>query len=103
MFISFSSQSCLEHVKELSYIPKKIISKGVSHALIRDYLTLALRGFVIGSQILNLTPTLSFDHNSCILSLNEQCEGTLAFTPQDLSNGILGAQFGACLFFQPRF
>jgi hypothetical protein len=25
----------------------------------------------------NLTPTPSFDHNSCKSSLNEQCEGTL--------------------------
>jgi hypothetical protein len=37
----------------------------------QNYLTLILRGFVVGSQIPNLTPNPSFDHNSCILCLNE--------------------------------
>ncbi len=32
---------------------------------------------MVGSQITNLTPGPSFDHNSCISSLNEQCKRTL--------------------------
>jgi hypothetical protein len=78
MLISSSNQAYLEHeIKEISYSPQKYLSNGVSHALIGDHLTLAIRGFMVGSQIPNLTPCPSFDHNSCILSLNEQCEGTL--------------------------
>ncbi len=38
----------------------------------------AFKGSVIGSQILNLILTPSFDHNSYKLGLNEQCEGTLS-------------------------
>jgi len=37
----------------------------------------SLKGFLVGSQILNLIINFSFDYNSCILHLNEQCEGTL--------------------------
>ncbi len=59
------------------YIPQNDFSNGVLHALIRDHLTPTLKGFVLESQIPNLTPNHSFDHNSCILGLNEQCEGTL--------------------------
>jgi hypothetical protein len=33
---------------------------------------------MVGNQIPYLTPTLSFDHNSCKSSLNEQCDGTLS-------------------------
>jgi len=47
------------------------------HSLIGSHLTPSLRGFVVGNQIPNLTPNPSFDHNSCILSINEQCKGTL--------------------------
>jgi hypothetical protein len=49
-------------------------------------LTLALKGFVIESQIPNLTHAL-FYHNSCKLDLNEQCKGTLTH-----SYDILGAR-----------
>ncbi len=34
---------------------------------------------MVGSQLLNLTPDSSFDHNSCILGLNEQCDDILGF------------------------
>ncbi len=57
---------------------KKDLSKGVQHALIGPHLTLAFKGFVVGSQIPNLTLAFSFDHNSCKSGLNEQCEGTLS-------------------------
>ncbi len=104
MSISFSNQICLEHVRALSYSPQKNIFKGVSHAPIRDHLTFILRGFVIRSQIFNLTPALSFDHNSCILGLNEQCKGTLGICTsrpfQWYPGGPIWCFF---LFFQPRF
>jgi hypothetical protein len=47
------------------------------HAPIGDHLTPILRGFLVRNQIPNLTLGPSFDHNSCILSLNEQCKDTL--------------------------
>jgi hypothetical protein len=77
MLIFSPNQACLEHVRALSSYAKKNLSKGVSYAWIRNHLTVVLRGFLIGSQIFNLIPTPSFDHNSCILGLNEQCKGTL--------------------------
>jgi hypothetical protein len=75
--ISSSNQAFLEHAREISYNPQKDLSNNVLHASIGDNLTFALRGFVVGNQILNLTPILFFYHNSCISGLNEQCEGTL--------------------------
>ncbi len=57
--------------------PSKKLSNGVLYTLIGDNLTPSLRGFVIGSQVSNLTLDLSFDHNSCISNLSGQCEGTL--------------------------
>jgi hypothetical protein len=56
---------------------QKDLSNGVSHTSIGTHLTLALKGFTVKNQILNLTPNFSFDHNSCIQILNEQCRGTL--------------------------
>jgi hypothetical protein len=73
----FFKTSYLEHEREISYSPQKDLSNGVLHAPIGDHLALALKGFMVRNQIPNLTPNLSFDHNSCILGLNEQCEGTL--------------------------
>jgi hypothetical protein len=49
----FFKSSFLEHVKALSYSLQKYISNGVLHALIKDHLTFALKGFVIKSQIPN--------------------------------------------------
>jgi hypothetical protein len=37
----------------------------------------AFNGFVVESQISNLTLAPSFDHKLCKSGLNEQCEGTL--------------------------
>jgi hypothetical protein len=71
MLIYPSKQVCLEHTRTIFYIPKKDLSNGVLHAPIKYHFTLILRGFVVRSQIGNLTPNLSFDHNSCILGLNE--------------------------------
>jgi hypothetical protein len=62
---------------QLFYSSQKGISNGALHAPIRVHLTLALKGFVVGSQILNLILNPFFYHNSCISSLNKQCEGTL--------------------------
>jgi hypothetical protein len=77
LFISFSNQTCLEHAKAISYSLQKNIFNGAWHAPIKAHLTVAIREFVVESQIPNLTPNPSFDHNSCISSLNEQCEDTL--------------------------
>jgi hypothetical protein len=44
---------------------------------IKIHLTPTLKGFVVGSLILNLITSLSFDHNLCISGLTEQCENTL--------------------------
>jgi hypothetical protein len=44
---------------------------------IRPHLTPDFKGFIVESQIPNLTPTPSFDHNSCKLGLNGQWSGTL--------------------------
>jgi hypothetical protein len=41
-----------------------------------EMITPDLKGFMVRSQIGNLAPGFSFDHNPCILDLNEQCEGT---------------------------
>jgi hypothetical protein len=76
-FISSSNQTYLEYAREIFYSPQKDLSNDVLHASIKDHLTPILRGFIIGSQIHNLTSKLSFDHNSCISGLNEQCEGIL--------------------------
>jgi len=53
----------------------------------------------VGNQIPNLTLAPSFDHNSLKSGLNENARAFEASTLQDLSNGVLGAQFGACLPF----
>ncbi len=76
-FISYSKQTSLEHARGIFYNPQKFPSNGVLHASIGDHLILSLKGFLVGSQIFNLIINFSFDHNSCILHLNEQCEGTL--------------------------
>ncbi len=70
-FIFFSNQTCFEHVMAITYSLQKNISNNLLHALIRDHLTPTLKGFVVKNQIPNLTPDPSFDHNSCISSLNE--------------------------------
>ncbi len=75
--ITSSNQTFLEHTKAISYSLQKKLFNSVLHVSIGNNLTLALKGFVIASQIFNLTPNLSFDHNSCILDLNEQCDSTL--------------------------
>ncbi len=62
MLISSSNQICLNHERQISYSLQKNISKNVLHASIKSHLTPNLRGFVVGSQIPNLTPSPSFDH-----------------------------------------
>jgi hypothetical protein len=52
-------------------VASKDLFNGVLHVLIKNDLTSILRGFMFRSQILNLTLNFSFDHNSCILGLNE--------------------------------
>jgi hypothetical protein len=76
--IYISNQACLEHVREISYSSQKDISNGVWHTPIKAYLALTLKGFVVGSEIFNLSLDLSFDYNSCISGLHEQCKGILS-------------------------
>jgi hypothetical protein len=92
LLIYIPNQACLEHVREISYSFQIDISNGVWHAPMRAYLALALKGFVVGNEIFNLTLDPSFDYNSCISS-----------------NYILkhfqwyfGAKIGVCLPFQLR-
>jgi hypothetical protein len=92
-----------EHVRAINYSLQQDLFNGVFFSPIGDDLTPDLRGFVVESQIGNLTLDLSFDHNSCISNVNGQCKGTLAYTLQDLSNDILGVSFGVCLPFQLGF
>jgi hypothetical protein len=66
MFISLSNQAYFEHVKAITHSPQKDIFNGLLHVPIKDHLALILRGFLAESQIPNLTPNPSFDHNSCI-------------------------------------
>jgi hypothetical protein len=69
--ISLSKQACLDCTRKISYNVQKDLFNGVLHAPIKYHLIPSLRGFVVGSQIFNLILDLSFDHNLCILGLNE--------------------------------
>ncbi len=67
----FFKSSLFEHARTITYSPQKDFSNGVLHAPIRYHLSPTLRGFMVQSQIENLTLGPSFDHNSCTSSLNE--------------------------------
>jgi hypothetical protein len=58
-------------------IALKDFSNGVLDNPIGAHLASTLKGFVVRSPIPNLTHGASFDYNSCISSLNEECKGTL--------------------------
>jgi hypothetical protein len=49
-----------EYAMKISYSLQKYLSNGVLHTLIEDDLTLALKGFVVKSQIPNLTPSFFY-------------------------------------------
>jgi len=55
MFISSSNRAFLEHARAISYNLQKDLSNDVFHAPIKDNLTLAPKGFVVGNQNFNLT------------------------------------------------
>ncbi len=55
-FIFLSNQVFFENARKISYNLKK-------HTPIRLHLVLSFNKFMVGNQILNLTPTPSFDHN----------------------------------------
>ncbi len=78
------------NAKEIFYSPQKDLSNGVMHAPIKAHLTFTFKGFVVESIVFNLTPTLSFDHNSCKSGLNEQCEGILSIYTSKKFNGVIG-------------
>jgi hypothetical protein len=67
----FLNQAFLDNKKVIFYNFQKDLSNSVLHAPIKYHLTPSLRGFE------NLILDFSFDHNSCLSSLNEQCEGNL--------------------------
>jgi hypothetical protein len=64
IIIFSSNQTCLEHARAISYNLQKDLSNDALHAPINNLFTLAPREFVVGSQIPNLIPNLSFDPNS---------------------------------------
>jgi hypothetical protein len=101
-FVFFSNQDNFEHARTIFYNFQKYFFDDVWHAPIRAHFTLVLKGFVIKGQIPILTSNPSFNHNSCISSINEQCKGTLSIYTLELSNNILGVWIGACLPFQLR-
>jgi hypothetical protein len=74
-FIYFLNQVCFENARAISYSFWKYLSNDIHHASIELHLIPAFKGFVVESQIRNLTLAHSFDHNSCKLGLNEQCKG----------------------------
>jgi len=96
----YSNQTCFEHVKIIFYNLQKDLSNGIWYVSIEAHLTLILKGFVVGSQIFNLTPNFSFDCNSCISNLNKQCKCILNIYTLKPFQRCLGAQIGACLPFQ---
>ncbi len=61
---------------------------GMSHALWRQVNRVDSWFFVVGNQIVSLTPGPSFGHNLCFTCPNEQCNPILTSTIQDLSNVI---------------
>jgi hypothetical protein len=81
-------------MKAISYSPQKDIFKGVLHNPIKDHLG--------RSEIFNLTINPYLDHNSCIISLNEQYEGILSiYILRPFQWHFEGAQVGICVPFQP--
>jgi hypothetical protein len=73
--ISSLKQTCLEHARAIFYSLERDLFKDVLHTLIKDHLAPTFSGFLVKSQIPNLVPNVCV--NSCILGLNEQCEGVL--------------------------
>ncbi len=67
----------MEHAKAIYYNPQKDILNLKYARPIEVHLAPTLKGFVVNSQIPNLNPNPSFDHNLCILYLNEYCENAL--------------------------
>jgi hypothetical protein len=71
-------RSCLFQIKSILrlqgqyLIEIKNICPTMYNMFHKPHLTPAFKGFVVGSQILNLTLTPSFDHNSCKSGLNDQ-------------------------------
>jgi hypothetical protein len=88
MFISSSNQVYYEHIGVVTYSPQNDLSNGVLHVPIGDDLTPTLRGFVVESQIPNLTLDFSFDCNSCISGVIEQCKGILGIYISMISWGF---------------
>jgi hypothetical protein len=71
MFISSSNQSFLEQGQY--FIPlKRSFQWCMARPNQSSFGPLLLRGFMVKSQIPNLTRNPSLDHNSCILGLNKQ-------------------------------
>jgi hypothetical protein len=61
MFTSSSNQAYLELMNAIYYSLQKDLSNGVFYAQIGTHLTLALKRFVVGSQIPNLTFDLPYE------------------------------------------
>jgi hypothetical protein len=60
-----------------SFSPCRELSNGMLHVAFTQGNRVDFRLLVVGSQIANLTPGLSFGHNLCYKCPNEQCEPIL--------------------------
>jgi hypothetical protein len=69
----FSDLQLIWHLKQ-SYIPCRELFNGMSHATCTQGNQSDSRLLMVGSQIANLTPDLSFDHNLCFRCPNRSCE-----------------------------
>jgi hypothetical protein len=64
------------HLKK-SYSPRRELSNGMSHVACTQGNRVDSWLLMVGSQIVNLTPDLSFGHNLCFKCSNEQCDPIL--------------------------
>ncbi len=64
----------LQWVLKQSCSPHQVLSHGMSHVACTQGNQLDSRLLVVGSQIGNLTPDFSFDHNLCFRCPNGWCE-----------------------------
>jgi hypothetical protein len=102
MFIFSSNQVYYEHIRVVTYSLQKYLFNSVLHVPIEDDLTLTLRGFVVGSQISNLTLDFSFYCNSCISSVIEQCKGILGIYISKHFQWYHGGLIGCVFTFSTR-
>jgi len=65
------------YILKQSCSPRRELSNDMSHTVCRQVNRVDSQLFLVGSQIDNLTPDLSFGHNLCFRCPNEQCDPIL--------------------------